>query len=334
VGPLLVAALVLVAMTVVLLLLIVVRRLRLGRDERRHAEASTRLRPAAIAFVIGEEPLPDSLSAYDQTILAEQLRRYSQSLTGEATARIASYFRDSAALRDAVAGLRSRRSWRRADAAFALGDMAVPEVVPALLGVLADRSRIVRTAAARGLGRLQADQATAPLVDALVERNVPRGVAGDALLRVGPKTVPKLRELAALPEPEVQATALTLLGLVGDAGEADAAALGLHDPSAEVRVAAAETLGRIGTPASELELRAALDDRIHFVRAAAAEALGEIGARSTASRLFDVARTDEFRPARAAAQAAAKLDLPAVQAMADEPGAGPHLREAADRAAL
>jgi hypothetical protein len=324
----------LVAATLLLLLLLVVRRVMLAREEGRHAEAATRVRPAAIAFIAADEPLPSGLSAYDQTVLAEQLRRYSQNLSGEASERIALYFRGSDAQRHALAGLRSRRRWRRADAAFALGDMAAAETAPALLQALEDPSRVVRTAAARSLGRLHADEAATPLIHALVTHSVPRGVAGSALLRMGPKITPQLRQLAATPEPDVQAVAVTLLGLVGDSHDTDVVDRALHDPSAEVRAAAAEALGRIGTPLSEAELEAALDDRARHVRAAAAASLGEIGTRAALERLIGVARTDEFRPARAAARAATKLDLAAVRAAAAEPGAGPHLHEAADRAAL
>jgi hypothetical protein len=47
-----------------------------------------------------------------------------------------------------------------------------------------------------------------------------------------------------------------------------------------------------------------------------------------------IARTDRFRPARAAAQAVAAIDPAALRAAAAEPGAGAHLHEAADLAAL
>src|SRR3954447_26221475 len=99
----------------------------LAHHEGGRADAARRLRPASIAFLVGDEPLPEGLSAYDQTALAAQLRSYSHSLTGKPAARIASYFRETAAYRRPSRGLRSPRAWRRADSAFALGDMAVAE---------------------------------------------------------------------------------------------------------------------------------------------------------------------------------------------------------------
>ena len=66
------------------------------------------------------------------------------------------------------------------------------------------------------------------------------------------------------------------------------------------------------------------------VRAAAAHALGQLDAGTAVPKLLEVARTDVFRPARAAARAAARIDPGALRAAAAQPGAGPYLQEAAD----
>ena len=70
------------------------------------------------------------------------------------------------------------------------------------------------------------------------------------------------------------------------------------------------------------------------MRVASARALGQIGGRSALDALLRVARTDEFEPAAAAAEAAAAIDPPFVIRAAAEPDAGRHLHEAADVAAL
>ena len=54
-------------------------------------------------------------------------------LKGSARENIGAYFRGSAALRYELAALDSRRHWRRATAAYVLGDMASDSAVPALL---------------------------------------------------------------------------------------------------------------------------------------------------------------------------------------------------------
>jgi HEAT repeat protein len=331
---LLILALAFVAIALLLLVVLVIRRVVLARRDRRYAEAERRVRPLAIALVegqIGEQP---SLSSGDQAVLADVLGRYSRKLTGDADARIAAYFGGKPALHTALSDLRRRRMWRRAAAAYRLGDMADPGVAPALLRALGDDKRPVRAAAARGLGRLEIVDAALPLVEALVSGRVPNGVAGQALVELGPAGVPELRPIAEHPEPQVRAAAVTLIGLVGDSRDTQLAVRGLEDPSADVRRSSAETLGRIGGPTAEAPLRAALEDRIHFVRAAAATALGTLRSVSAVPELLDMARTDRFRPARAAAQAVARTAPGELAVAAAAPDAGPHLHEAADLRAL
>jgi HEAT repeat protein len=328
---LVVLALVFVAAALVLLAVLAMRRVVLGRRERRYAEASRRVRPFAIALVEGENTdAAAALPVADQAVLADVLGRYSRALSGEADARIAAHFRDSAAFERAVADLGARRVWRRAAAAYRLGDMGCAEAAPALLAALDDGKREVRAAAAHSLGRLRVVEAALPLVEAVVIGRVPNGVAGGALVELGAAAVPELRRIAANHDERVRTVAVTLLGLVGDPRDSAAVVAALADESADVRRAAATSLARIGTAGSEPPLRAALDDPMHFVRAAAATALGALGSRAALPRLIDMARTDRFRPARAAAHAVVRIDPARVVLAAEQPDAGAHLHEAAD----
>jgi hypothetical protein len=323
-----------VVVSLLLLITLAIRSIVLARRDQEYAAADKRVRPIAIALVEGQSATPPALSSNDQTVLADVLGRFSRKLTGAADARIADYFRDSDALRDALGDLRSRRMWRRAAAAYRLGDMARPEVAPELLRALGDQKRTVRAAAARTLGRLGAADAAKPLVEALVSRRVPNGVAGQALVELGPAAVPELRAIAGHPDWRLRATAVALLGLVGDSTDSPLAVAALEDPSADVRTAAARALVRIGSTIAEPTLRSALDDRIHFVRAEAAASLGVIGSKAALPRLLEMARTDRFRPARAAAQAVAQIAPGQLAAAAADPGAGPHLHQAADLMAV
>ena len=212
--------------------------------------------------------------------------------------------------------------------------MGSPRAVPALLEALDDRNGDVRAAASRSLGRIGPEEAIEPLVTAGVERRVPRDVAMLALLDVGPSAVPRLLELTQHPEPRVRASSVELVGLLGEAGDADELPALLRDTAAEVRAATAGALGRLGAAAARDALIEALDDRVPSVRVASARALGQIGGRSALDALLRVARTDEFEPAAAAAEAAAAIDPPFVIRAAAEPDAGRHLHEAADVAAL
>jgi HEAT repeat protein len=322
----------LMAVALAMLVTLAARHVVLARRDRWSADAEQRMRPLAI-LLIEDEPIP-AVTPEDQRVLATVVGRYSRKVGGETTERISAYFRDGGGLAAELDALRSRRAWRRAAAAYALGDMACPEAVPALTGALEDRNAEVRGAAVRSLGQLRDPTVAQTLAESLVTVRVPRGMAGTALLQLGTDAVPELRRLAAHEDPAVREVAITVLGLVGDYGDSDVALKTLGDPSGEVRAAAARMLGRIGAVGADNALAAALDDPEHFVRAEAAEALGAIGSPSAMPRLLDIARTDRFKPARAAARAVSALDPQTLRTESEQPDAGPHLHEAADLAAL
>src|SRR5919197_542535 len=138
--PLALTAILFVAIALVLLIVLAMRRVILARRARLHAAAVRRVRPFAIMLLAGE-----------QTVLADVLGRYARQLTGAAEGRVAEYFQGTDALARSQRELGSRRAWKRASAAYRLGDMGREEVAPALLAALDDSNRTVRAAAARSL---------------------------------------------------------------------------------------------------------------------------------------------------------------------------------------
>lgn len=326
-------ALALALLSALFVALLVGRRITLARRERTRQAAVERLLPVALELVEGERESPPPLGRSDQVVLAAVLGEYARVLKGAARENIGAYFRGSTALRHELSALGSRRAWRRATAAYLLGDMASRSAVPALLGALDDRSREVRTAAARSLGRLQAVGAVEPIVHALAARTVPRSIAGQALLDLGAPALPGLRGLLDTGDAATRAVAAELLGLLGGAGDSGVLTARLEDPAAEVRAKAARALGRVGAAAAAAALRDALDDRVPFVRVAAAAALGELRDREAVPALLRIARSDGFDEAHAAARALLAIDPELVAREAKRPGAGPHLHEAADLAA-
>jgi HEAT repeat protein len=241
---------------------------------------------------------------------------------------VGAWLTGSGALDRARGDLQARASWRRALAAYALGDMASRSSVGDLVGALDDESRDVRAAAARSLGRLGAVDAVKPLLLAQAERRVPRTVVGQALLAIDQPAVPALLLLADADGADTRAGAVELVGLIGGGSEGRVVVGALRDASAEVRAQAARALGRLGAGDAAAALRIALDDRIEFVRAAAAEALGEIGDDAALEALVEMAERDGFDAARAAAHAVVRIDPSAAT------HGGPFLVEAIDMAAL
>ena len=329
--PLAVVGLVLTAGSLLLLLVLVARRSYLAHRARTRDELVHRLRPLAIAFVESDEPqTPPELRGLEAEIFANLLGTYARLLRGAAWERIAAYFEATGGVDEQLGRLHSRRAWRRATAAFTLGDMCSSRAAPDLLVALDDPAREVRMAAARSLGRLGAVEAIEPLVAAAHAGRVPRDVSALALLDLGPPALPRLVALSRNVEPAIRADAIELIGLLGEAGDEKSLLGHLTDPSAAVRAATATALGRLGAAEARDALVRALGDRVPEVRAAAAGALGRIGGRRAADALVPVARADAFEPARAAAQALARIDPGRVVQAASEPDAGPHLREAAD----
>lgn len=307
-----------------------VRRMLLVRRERLRHQTEIRLRPVALTLLEGDTTDARGLSEQDVLVLADLLGRFGRLVKGVESEQIASFFEQHGWLDRELRAARSRRAWRRATAAFALGDIGSRRAIPALLSLLGDHDREVRAAAARSLGRLAASEAVEPIVYALAEARLPRSVAGEALLAIGPEALERLRALVATPEADARAFAVELLGILGDASDDAAVVERLRDTSAEVRARAARALGRLGAEEATAELARALDDRIFFVRVAAANALASVGDRDVVPRLLAAAGEEEFETAHAAAQAVACLDPAALHRAAAEPDAATHILEAAD----
>jgi HEAT repeats len=328
-----VASLALALGAVLTLAVLIARRSFLARADQRRREAEKRLRPLAIAIVEGES-VELTVEDAEAPILAEIMARYSRALQGDSRARIATFFEGQGQVGRELDRLSNRRAWKRAAAAFALGDMGSPRAVPPLIAALGDRDREVRTAAARSLGRLGAVEAAPRLVESLASGAVPRAVAGQALIAIGPAAAPELHPLLDSPEESVRRAAAEVLGLIGGAFEAPLLADAARDPAAEVRGAALRALGKVGGKAESGVVRDALRDRIPFVRTAAAYAAAGLGDRAAVPILVEQARDDLYDPALAASRALVTLDPRGLIENAERNQAGPFLRQAATRAML
>lgn len=322
--------LVLSALALLLLSVLGTRRMRLLRAERVRGEAADRLRDIAAALVMdGEAPPP--LSPDDADLLAGVLWDFSRQITGSGREEIAQYFEEVGLVERQLGLLRGRNSWRRAQAAFVLGDACSARAVPALVEALRDEDADVRAAATRSLGRLRATGAAGAIVDAMADRRIPLALAGGMLIEIGAQGVSEISALLVHPDPRSRAVGLQLLGLLGSTDDTDRITPLLADPEPSVRAQACLALGRLGAGDVGAALLRMLTDPDPAVRAASAEALGELQDEDALDALLRQASDDEFDPARAAATAAARIDPDAVLRATTWPANSAHLGEAASR---
>jgi HEAT repeat protein len=316
-------------------ILFLVARVVVTRRSRARAAALERMRRPALQIVYSDEP-PDiaDLDRGDVEALSTLVMRYGRRVRGEPRERLANFAERSGIAADQRRALTRRGAWRRATAAFGLGDAGDRDAIPALLTALEDRDRAVRIAAARSLGSLGAVEAVDPLVESIAAGRIPWIEGGQALIELGSGAAPVLRALAADEASPLRARAIELLGHVGDAGDAPIVEGALAADAPELREEAARALGELGARDSIAALRRTLRDPEPAVASAAAASLGAIGAHDVVGDLLAIARGGSFEAARAAATAAAKIDSRAVVAAAEQPGAGPHVEAAADLARI
>ena len=333
--PVVVTAVVLAIANIVMIVLVAARRWGAARRVRRHDDLLEKMRRRAVEYIDGDTPADQpSFRGLEAEVFAELLLDFSRHLRGTSHERIVAYFESSGRVDAQLRRLASPWAWRRAFAAFTLGDIGSQRAVPALVRCLSDRSRDVRGAACRSLGRLGATGAIEAIVTCDVKGRVPRDIANLALLDIGPPAIGPIVELMGHEESPIRASAVEMVGLLGAASDVDPILEHISDPAAAVRSATASALGRLGAREARDALITALNDRVSVVRTAAAKALGQIGGRDAVNALLPIARTDSFDPARAAAEALLRIDPALVLRVAAAPDAGPHLCEAADREAL
>lgn len=316
-----------------LLAILILRRLQLLRAERRRRATKDRMQSVAAALVVEGEP-PPPLSPAHAELLGEVLQGFSRQITGSGRDRIAQYFEEVGLVGRQLVALNHKRAWRRARAAFILGDACSPRAIEPLIRCLDDPDRDVRMAAVRSLGKLRAVAASAAIVTAMAAGRVPYILAGTMLIAIGPAAAPPLRELCDRATPGIRAELLELVGILGNADDGKRLPAALADPAPIVRTQACLTAGRLGTTAAAARITELLDDPEEQVRAAAAAALGQLQNDAALPGLLRQARDDGFAAAHAAAVAAALIDPAAVLMAAQRPDAGPHLAEAADRLGL
>jgi len=253
--------------------------------------------------------LPGSPSRRDRRLVEAILLESARIVKGETRDRMTAAFEAHGLVREAIRGLRSRRWWKRADAAEKLGLMRSRTAVEPLVARMNDAEAEVRIRAARALGLIRGSTSIRPLVSALADPSRWSAIrVAEILINVGAEAVDELlaaydglphharvsaldvlgriRSLRAEglmtqclsdPHPDIRARAAHGLGLIGDPGTAPDLIRALKDQEWPVRAMAAKSLGRLGSPTSIVPLREAMKDRQWWVRYNSGEALRASG---------------------------------------------------------
>ncbi len=321
------AALALIAVGVMYSLLLWARRTHAVRRDGVRAEARERLEPVAHALLDGEPA--GTAARRDERALTEILADLAPALTGESRAAIAGHFESSGAVARVSRRLADPRAHRRAEHAAMLGDMCSQLAEVPLLQALNDRDPDVRLAAARSLGRLRPRTAAGPLLYALVQGLVPRAVAASALISIGTAALPGIRNLLRDEEPAARASAVELLGRLGNPRDSLSLRERLGDDAPLVRRRACEALARLGADDVGDALEELLSDHVADVRISAATALATVGDERSAPTLLRLVQHDCVEVAEVAARALAAVAPALVVNLGREPDAHPQLRHAA-----
>ena len=198
----------------------------------------------------------------------------------------------------------------RQAAAKALGLIANPQAVPALIAALEDSESKVCQEAAEALGRIRDPKAVPSLAGLLNSHDDDlREKAIGALVQIGPPSINQLIGVLQLSPFYSRQAATKALGLIGDARAVDPLLAALKDPDYSVRRDAVTALANLGAKA-EAQLISVLGDPNLEVREAAAITLGKIKDPRAIEPLKTVAQDEEPRVREAAWKALAQIGWP------------------------
>ena len=246
------------------------------------------------AYVLGllvdpgaTEPLKRGLLIGDKGFIKELLLMQAAELKGEDSHNMTVVFEKLGYVKREMRALRSRRWWRRLEAAINLGTMQSREAVSALIGAVRDPVEDVRLAAVRALGQLNEPRGLQVLLEAIEDRDRWTGSRIAEILvgmgpSIGPEIIPRLESTTSI---RARRLYVQLCGLLRLEAALGSLLLLLNDPHKETRALVAEALGQIGNPVAVESITMSLDDESSEVRAQVAKSLGMLGDKQALGKL-------------------------------------------------
>jgi HEAT repeat protein len=293
-------------------LLLVIRAVRQATFRRRQ-QNSAAIRARIVAAMVEED---DEAATADHDLLVLRGLAWHRAeaamlamlpkVRGDARGRLLTVLRARGTDRRALKQTRSRRAFVRCQGAFALGVLRSTDAVDRLIGLLDDRSALVRRVAVRSLGQIGDARAAEPLL-ALANRDL--GLTRDLVFALSEFQLDGAPALRAAVRHGIEhydrsgPLAASVLGMIQDVGAAPALTdAALRGPTA-LRLAAARALGQLDSPLGVPPLQASLRAPSNQVRVAAATSLGRLGAEIAIPGLIAAVRSPDPGTARAAAAA-------------------------------
>ena len=269
-------------------------------------------------------PLRHGLRILDKGLIEEILLEQANQLKGTDRRNMTGVFEELGYVESEIRSLRSRRWWRRLNAAINLGIIQSGDAVPALLGAVRDPVEDVRLAAVRALGELNEPRGLHVLLDALENESHWTGSSMvEVLVNMGPGIGP---EIVSRLESTTNTRALRLYaqlcGLLGVHAALGSLFLTLGHPDGQVRASAAEALGRIGDPSAVESLIISLGDESREVRAEAARSLGALGGLQAIEELERALSDEDWRVRHNAASSLYQLGGKGVQVLSSASTSG------------
>ncbi|MDP1572357.1 MAG: HEAT repeat domain-containing protein [Vicinamibacterales bacterium] len=224
--------------------------------------------------------------------------------------------RDAAALRGALVDAAGQPVSDWWPVAYAFQRIEHPSVAPVLLRLLESEGQLTRAFAARGLGRLKAEGASAPLLALVPDVRVPQAVrvqAIRALAEIGTRgaEAPLLALIVARDTPwALRLEATAAIGRVGSAGVVEVLLDLVTDGGPAMRAAVIDAIARLDADAFLAALSGLGPDPHFSVRAAIAGALARLPAETATPRLEVLAGDEDQRVVPAALSGLAAVRAP------------------------
>ena len=293
-------------------LTIILRFWRINRSKR-YALHRAKVRKLIVELTIGEEEPSDQ--NFTRKLKLGQLEELSESIAtkvkGESKDRLVSFLESKGSVTKAIRRTRRLGSIGKCNAASFLGNLSIVRGRPALEALLGSRNREVRISAARALGQIGLPESIPALLDSLDRpgKQLPFGTCIVALLDIGPKGEEYILAGLEGAGERQRAACSEMLGIINSIKSTQALIDHFqNDSSIDVRIRCARALGRIGSPRAVSQLIKGLeDDNPLPLRLVSCRSLGQLGDPEAVPAIANLLTSDNHQLLNTAVQTLSQL---------------------------